>query len=190
MNINIQKLSPWNWFKHENENASRVPVYRGDSDGGLPALFGSDTLWNMHREVDRLFNSIFERGGGLPRLFERASGFGLLKPSVNIKETKKEYQISVEIPGVEEGDIALELSGNSLVIKGEKKQEKTQDDENYHWVERSYGSFSRTLALPADADLEAIEAKFKSGVLNVNVPRRQVAKQKENVKVIDIKRAA
>jgi HSP20 family protein len=194
MNINIQKWNPWNWFKHEDEGSSRgvSAENRGSapSQSNLPTLFTRDSLWNMHREVDRMFDNLFELGGGLPHLFEKASGLGMLRPHVNIKETKKDYQITVEIPGVDESDIKLELTGNALTVKGEKRHEKAQEDENYSCIERSYGSFSRTLSLPADANEEGIEATFKSGVLAITVPRKQVAKQKDPAKVIDIKRAA
>lgn len=186
--MNIQKWNPWNWFKHENEGKSAsVPVHR--ERGGV-----GDPLWNMHREVDRLFDSVFSPfTSGLPRLLE-GGGYagmnGLLKPSLDIKETKKEYQISVEVPGVDESDIKLELADGALTIKGEKKNEKKTEDENYYCVERSYGSFSRTLALPSDVNEEGIEAKFKSGVLTITVPRRQVAKPKDEPKVIAVKSAA
>lgn len=185
--MNIRKWNPWNWFKHENEGKSSVPVHREHATAG-------DPLWNMHREVDRLFDSVFPAlGAGLPRLLESGgygAGTGILKPSLDIKETKKEYQISVEVPGVEENDIKLELADGALTIKGEKKHEKKHEDENYYCVERSYGSFSRTLTLPSDVNEEEIEAKFKSGVLTITVPRRHVAKPKDEPKVIAVKSAA
>lgn len=195
MNIDIKKLNPWNWFKHEDESASRsVAVQRGTHPSGagrLPSLFATDSLWNMHREVDRLFDSVFSQfGAGLPRLFGDASGFGMLKPNVDIKETKNDYQITVEVPGVEENDVKLELANGALTIKGEKKHEKAEDGENYSCIERSYGSFCRTLSLPADVLEDGIEAKFKGGVLTITVPRKQMAKPKNETKVIDIKRAA
>lgn len=184
--MNIQKWNPWNWFRHENEGKpASVPVQR--ERGGI-----GDPLWNMHREIDRLFDGVFlPFAGSLPRLAEGYGGMnGLLKPNLDIKETKKEYQISVEVPGVDENDIKLELVGGALTIKGEKKHEKKHEDESYCCVERSYGSFSRTLTLPSDANEDSIEAKFKSGVLTITVPRRQIAKSKDEPKVITVKSAA
>lgn len=186
--MNIKKWNPWNWFKHEDERKATVPVHRDRGSTG-------DPLWNMHREVDRLFDSVFSPlgVGGLPRLLESGGyggGSGILKPNLDIKESKKEYQISVEVPGVDEDDIKLELADGALTIKGEKKNEKKTEDENYYCVERSYGSFSRTLALPSDVNEEGIEAKFKSGVLTITVPRRQIAKSKDEPKVIAVKSAA
>jgi len=186
--MNIQKWNPWNWFKNENEGkAASVPVHRERGSVG-------DPLWNMHREIDRLFDGVFSPfTGSLPRLLE-GGGYGglsgMLKPNLDIKETKRDYQISVEVPCVDENDIKLELVGGALTIKGEKKHEKKHEDENYYCVERSYGSFSRTLNLPSDANEDSIEAKFKSGVLTITVPRRQIAKTKDEPKVIAVKSAA
>jgi len=195
MNIDIKKLNPWNWFEHENEGkAGSLPAQRetrSAANHGLPALFATDSLWNMHREVDRLFDSVFSHfGTGLPRISGSPGGVGTLNPSVDIKETKNDYKITVEVPGVEENDIKLELSGSALTIRGEKKHETAKEDENYYCVERSYGSFCRTLSLPADANEDGIEAKFRNGVLTITVARKQIAQPKQERKVIDIKRAA
>lgn len=195
MSIDIKKLNPWNWFKHEDENTSRnVAIQRGAPPSGygrLPSPFAANPLWNMHREVDRLFDSLFSQfGTGLPNAFSDAGVFGILRPNVDIKETKNDYQITVEVPGVEENDVKLELTNGALTVKGEKRHEKAEDGENYSCIERSYGSFCRTLSLPADANEDGVEAKFKSGVLTITVPRKQIAKPKNETKVIDIKRAA
>lgn len=82
------------------------------------------------------------------------------------------------------------LQDGTLTISGEKKYEKEDKDENTHFVERSYGSFRRVLALPQDIDQEAIDAKFRNGVLTITVPRKQMAKLKEESKVIAINKAA
>lgn len=203
--MNIQKWAPWNWFKHEHEEEGRVPVQR-DAQGGqtassnLPAQFANDPIWNIHREIDRMFDQAFQNFGGgfgtrLPSLFEGSSALSnlsgaMLKPNVDISESKKDYRISVEVPGVEEGDIKLELANGALTISGEKKQEHEQKDEHYHRVERSYGSFRRVISLPQDANEENIDAKFKNGLLTITVPRKQIAKTDDTAKVIDIKKAA
>ena len=84
----------------------------------------------------------------------------------------KEYAISVEVPGVDEKDVKIELANNTLTIGGEKKQEKEEKEKNFYRVERSYGSFQRVLSLPEDADQEKIQATFKKGVLRITVPRK------------------
>ncbi len=202
MKLDIQKWNPWNWFKHEEKDeASNIPVQRQVQDTGnnnFQLKLASDPIWNIHREIDRIFEDVFSNFGvsRLPRLLEQKASSGgisniLLKPNVDIKETKKDYQITIEIPGVEENDIKLELADNILTISGEKKYEKEEKDEHYHSVERSYGSFRRVLSLPEDVNTDNIEAKFKNGVLTISVPRKEIAKSEgENIKQIEIKKVA
>jgi HSP20 family protein len=112
----------------------------------------------------------------------------VLRPNIDVASTDKEYVITVEVPGVDEKDVKLELTGDgTLIIQGEKKHEKEQTDKNFHRVERSYGSFRRTLSLPEDASQENIQASFKNGVLTVTVPRKVVAQAP--TKRIEIKKA-
>lgn len=158
--MDLQKLSPWNWFKREEQSGS------GEL---LPARRGDDPLTRMHREMDRLFEGFFGA-------FDRPSNWPAeltLRPSIDIAESKKAYRISVEVPGVDEQDIDLTLDGDALVISGEKRQESEDDEDGYHRIERSYGSFRRVLTLPTDADAEHISAKFRSGVLKIEIPRTQ-----------------
>lgn len=206
MSLDIKKFNPWNWFKQEEDNEksrefSSNQQLRRHSGNTLPMAYQYNPLWNIHREIDRLFDDVFSQfsasplNRGVPSLLEKASSMehisgSFLKPSVDIKENKKNYKISVEVPGVEESDIKLELVDGSLVIRGEKRQENEDKDEHYHSVERSYGSFQRVLSLPEDVNEDDIDAKFKNGVLTITAPRKQLAKPKENTKVIDINRAA
>lgn len=189
MNIDIQKWAPWNWFKNEEQQqGASVPV-QGQNRSSVPSTYSQHPLWELHREMDRLFERAFQGFGplssGLP-----TSAQSLLKPNVDIKENKKSYTISVEVPGVEEGDVKLELADGALTISGEKKHEKEEKDEHYHSIERSYGSFKRVLSLPQDAKEDDIKAKFKNGVLTITVPRKQIAKPENETKVIEINKAA
>ena len=157
--MNLQKLSPWNWFKREEREQPR-------SRELLPAGRESNPLVRMHREMDRLFEDFFGMRGW-PDLEQDL----LLKPSVDIAESKKAYRISIEVPGVDEQDIDLSIQGDSLIISGEKKQESEEDDDGFHRVERRYGSFRRILSLPTDADADGVNARFKNGVLKITIPR-------------------
>ncbi len=157
--MNLQKLSPWNWFKREEQESGSGEL--------LPARGGGDPLSRMHREMDRLFEDFF---GAFDKPSDRHPGL-MLRPSIDIAESKKAYRISVEVPGVDEEDIDLTLDGDALVISGEKRQESEDDEDGYHRVERSYGSFRRVLTLPTDADPDGISAKFRKGVLMIEIPR-------------------
>lgn len=118
-------------------------------------------------EINRLFDNFF-RGFEIEP-FERK--FAAFSPSIDISETDKELIISAELPGIEEKDIDVSLSKDSLTIKGEKKEEKEDKGKSYYRMERSYGSFSRTIPLPTEIDADKVEAEFKKGVLIIKLPK-------------------
>jgi HSP20 family protein len=106
---------------------------------------------------------------------EKWSGFS---PKMDLEETEKDYRITAELPGMEEKDVEVLLAGNSITIKGEKKEEKEEKDKSYYHMERSYGSFQRTVPLPEGIDLNKVDADFKNGVLTVKLPKTVEAKTK------------
>ena len=91
--------------------------------------------------------------------------------SMNVSETEKELRITAELPGVTEQDIDISLDDDVLTIRGEKKFGRTDDKENFHFVECSYGTFQRSLRLPFPVDPEQVQASFENGVLTVTVPK-------------------
>jgi len=188
--MDIRKLAPWNWFKKEEEEAAKaVPVHVSHTrDAGQGHYH---PLSRIHREIDRVFDNAFRDFGLWSREIERPIFPGMesdfLKPTLDIGATDKAYTIAVEIPGVDEKDVRLELSGNALTIRGEKRQEKEDKDKNFYRVERSYGAFQRMLSLPEDADQSDIQATFKKGVLTITVPRK--AMPKTDVKRIEVSSA-
>jgi HSP20 family protein len=100
-------------------------------------------------------------------------------PSVDVSESDSHYTITAELPGVQKDDVHVELQDDMLVIQGEKRSEREEKKDRGRYVERSYGSFSRAFTLPADADIERLEASFKDGVLALRVPRREAAKPRQ-----------
>ncbi len=126
----------------------------------------------LRREMDRLWDDYFGGGRrGLKPLAEFA-------PAVDVKETAEAVVVKAEVPGMEAKDINISVTGDVLTIKGEKKAEREEKEENYHLVERSYGSFSRSLVLPAAVNLDQIEAKYDKGVLTVTCPKKEEVKPK------------
>ena len=126
----------------------------------------------LRREMDRLWDDYFGSGRrGLQPLAEFA-------PAVDVKETDTEIVVKAEVPGMDAKDINISVTGEVLTIKGEKKDEKEEKEENYHLIERSHGSFSRSLVLPAAVDMDKIEAKYDKGVLTVSCPKREEVKPK------------
>lgn len=188
MALELKKLAPWNWFRHEENEAGTVPVQHGRA----LSPYTENPLSQIHQQIDRVFNNVL-RGFGMPSLFDSGdppvlSASGWLKPSVDIAATDKQYTITAEVPGVDENDVTLELIDDSLIIRGEKKFEKEQKDKEFYRVERSYGSFRRVLSLPEDADRERIDARFRNGVLTITLGRK--AQAQTAGRRIEIKKAA
>ena len=131
-----------------------------------------DPFLSLHREMNRLFDDVF-RGAGLSAMLRRQGQGGgtFVNASMNVSETEKEIRITAELPGVTEQDIDISLDDDVLTIRGEKKFERTDDKENFHFVERSYGTFQRSLRLPFPVDPEQVQASFENGVLTVTVPK-------------------
>jgi HSP20 family protein len=101
---------------------------------------------------------------------------GPLKPQVDIAATDREYVITAEVPGMEANDLQLELLDDTLLIRGEKRQEWEKKNAGVYRMERRYGAFERVLSLPDDADPDRMDAKLKQGVLTVTMPRKSGAK--------------
>jgi HSP20 family protein len=121
---------------------------------------------SLQHEIDRLFED-FSRG--FPTI--AGNGATALMPRMDVTETDKEIEITAELPGLEEKDVQINIADNILTIRGEKKAEKEQKDKNYRLVERSYGSFERTLELPEGVNVDAIKANISKGLLKVTVPK-------------------
>ncbi len=129
-------------------------------------------------EINRLFDDFFAW-----RPFPRAFEEGDWTPAVDISETNKEIVVNAEVPGIDPKDIDISLTGRLLTIKGERKQEQEEKDKNYHRIECRYGSFSRSLELPADVDAGKVKATYRDGVLKLNLPKAK----EQSVKKIEIK---
>jgi HSP20 family protein len=126
-------------------------------------------LAGLQSEMNRLFSSFFER----PAPWGGDAGF---LPAVDVQEMDDKLVVEAELPGLAPNDVQVRLEGDSLVISGERKREKEEDEKGYHRVERYYGSFAREVPLPAGVDPERCEATYKDGVLRIEVAKREDAK--------------
>lgn len=161
-------LTPWNWFKKEEEQARSVQP--------VTATETTNPIVRLHREIDQLFDNFFRGFPFSPITRGELSPAGFMLPKVDISESRKQYTLTVEVPGVDEKDLELSVEDDTLIIRGEKRYEKTDEDEQFHRVERTYGAFQRVISLPADADADRIEATFKNGVLTITIPKSASAK--------------
>ena len=138
--------------------------------------------WDPFREM----SSLQERMNRLMSDYRTRSPFGEEEmaqgswiPAVDIYETKESIVLNVELPGVTKEDIALEVKDSTLTIKGEKKLEKNVTEENFHRMERSYGSFTRAFTLPSTVQQDKVKAKFRDGILEIMLPKAEEAKPKQ-----------
>lgn len=179
--MDFAKLAPWNWFKKEQEERNHiVPLKMDVNSPKHPVLFN-----DLQMEFNRLFESLqhsFEKGWPGSSLI----GQDFFKPSLDIASDGKEYTVKVELPGIDKSNITIEYTKDTLKIKGEKHQEKEEKEKDYYKMERSYGSFARTLNIPEDADKDNITSSYKDGVLSITIPRKKLP-PKEEVKNIEIK---
>ena len=149
-------------------------------------------VWQSFRgEMDRLFDR-FAGGFGLPafrRMFNvdpawrSESSFSFSAPAVDVTEDDKAYTITAELPGLEEKNLDVTVSGDMLTLKGEKHYEKDEKDKNRYMSERAYGSFQRSFALPDGIDRDKIAANLAKGVLTITLPKTAQAQQQQKIEV-------
>ena len=157
---------------------------------------GPDAWRSLRTEMDRLFDR-FTTGWGMPslrRMFDTEPAFryentlGMPTPAVDVSEDDAGYKVTAELPGMSEKEVEVVLSGDTLTLKGEKRQEKEQKDKNFYLSERTYGSFQRSFYVPEGVDRDKIAADFSKGVLTLTMPK--TAKAVEQQKKIEVKAAA
>ncbi|QFU16930.1 Hsp20/alpha crystallin family protein [Microvirga thermotolerans] len=154
------------------------------SRSGFGLLGGNDPFLSLHREMNRLFDDVL-RGTGLPATGSQGQGGvgNFVNASMNVSETEKEIRITAELPGVTEQDIDVSLDDDVLTIRGEKKFERSDEKENFHFVERSYGTFQRSVRLPFPVDPEQVRAHFENGVLTVTLPKTAQQERSRRIQV-------
>ncbi len=140
--------------------------------------------WTPRKDVERFFEGMFEEPfslrnwRGLPSL-KKMREFMAISPAVDMYDNEKEIVVKAEVPGMDKKDINISVSNSTLTIKGEMKKEEETKEEDYYYAERSYGSFSRRLELPAKVQESKITANFKDGILEIHLPKAPEAKVKE-----------
>jgi HSP20 family protein len=170
---------------------SKVPA-RQEKSGRSSTLQAWQPFEGLRQEIDRLFDDFgwgswqpFRRSlfAGKP-LFRRALTRTAM-PAVDVVESEKAYEVTVELPGMDEKNIDVKVTDGSLTIKGEKQEEKEEKEKGYYLQERRYGSFERSFELPESVDPDKIEASFKKGLLTVTLPKK--AEAQKPAKKIEVK---
>ena len=165
------------------DTIAKLPV-KTEKTQGLPAWRPFESL---RREIDRLFEDF---DGGVWRSPFRRPLFDVAPfwrsevtwpavPAVNVAETEKGYEITAELPGMDEKNIEVKFADGVLSIKGEKREEKEEKKKDYYLSERSFGSFQRAFEVPEGVDSDKIEATFSKGVLTLTLPKSAEAQKAE-----------
>ena len=155
--MEIKNLIPTNWFTDEKKKR--------------PLSFYSP-LRKIRYDMDKIFNEFFSN---YDEFEPRAIDFFV--PRSDILETKNEYKVLIDIPGMEEKDVDVSVNNGVLQISGKKEHSEENKDAQVHRIERSYGSFKKTIQLPKNVSEDKIEANFKNGVLEILLPKTEESKE-------------
>ncbi len=128
-----------------------------------------DLLSDFQEDLDHYFSSPLAKRGGSKNF----------QPDIEVKEEADKYVVRVDLPGVKKEDFGVTIDGQYLTLKGTRNQETNSDEKGYHYTERFYGSFSRTIQLPLEIEADKVNAKYKEGVLEVTVPKSEKSKPKK-----------
>ena len=131
-------------------------------------------LSSLQERMNRLFNESFS-----PVASQESLSAGSFVPPVDVYEDEHSIQLKMEVPGIDEKDIDIRLENNLLTVRGERKLESETKEENYHRIERRYGSFTRSFALPNTVNTEDVKANYSKGVLTIALAKRAEAKPKQ-----------
>jgi HSP20 family protein len=163
--MNFGALVPW-------RDKAQVPATRDD---------GQDPFVAFRREVDRMFDDFLNGGPFGIRPWAATS----VSPTIDVSDGEKELIVTAELPGLDENDFEVTLAGDVLTIKGEKKVENENRNGSAYYVERRFGSFSRSVRLPFEAGDQQVEAQYDKGVLTIRVPKPAGAQRQ--VRRIEVK---
>lgn len=174
------------------ENIARVPVKQEKIEKPSSTLQTWQPFEGLRGEIDRLFDD-FGRGMWQPfrrSLFPMAPSFRSqvkwpTMPAVDVVESEKAYEITAELPGMDEKNIEVKVADGALTIKGEKLEETEKKEKDYYLQERSFGSFERRFEVPESVEVDKIEASFKKGVLMLTLPKK--AEAQKPAKKIEVK---
>jgi HSP20 family protein len=137
------------------------------------------TRWDPFREVVALQNRLNSVFGNLNTETESPLTTASFVPAVDVYEDDKKVVLKLEVPGIEEKDLDVRVENHTLTVKGERKFEKEEKEENFHRIERRFGSFYRAFTLPTTVDIESVDAKYEAGVLKLELKKKPEAQPKQ-----------
>lgn len=177
------------------EGVTKLPAKTEEKTERSSALREWRPFASLRQEIDRLFDDFGQGFWGSPfrrsvvdfePRWAREIALGIA-PAVDVVEKDKAFEITAELPGLDEKNIEVKVANGGLTIRGEKKEEKEEKEKGYYLSERRFGSFERYFRVPEGVDTDKIEASFKKGVLTVTLPKKPEAQKPE--KKIEVKSA-
>jgi HSP20 family protein len=171
----LGEMVPWRWggLRRAGRDDRAFEAFRGD-------------IAALHREMDRLFENLWNDSFG-STLLSGEWGRTEIAPQLDVTEDEKAFFVKVDLPGMDEKNVDVTLSDRILTIRGRREEDKETKGKDYFRRERAYGSFRRSIEIPAAVDVSKIEASFTKGVLTVHLPKTKEAQEK--VKHIEVKAA-
>ncbi|MFQ5867817.1 MAG: Hsp20/alpha crystallin family protein [bacterium] len=153
-------------------------MIRKERRGELVPWRPFEDLWTLSDRINRFLEERWGRFGFLPRM---RSIFGDSKwaPAVDVVEEADRFVVKADLPGLEKDDVKVSVEDDVLLIQGEKKTEKETKKDDYYYSERTYGSFYRSIPLPASVTGDKVKASYKKGVLEVSLPKSEQTKSKQ-----------
>ena len=169
------EMMPWKWgsLRHSGRDERGLESFRGD-------------IASLHSDMDRLFESLWNEGFG-PSMLSAGWPRTEIVPQLDVTEDDTAFSVKADLPGMDEKNVDVTLSDRVLTIRGKKEEDKETKDKDYYRRERAYGSFRRSIEIPASVDASGIDASFRKGVLTIKLPKTREAQ--EQTKHIDIKAA-
>lgn len=167
--------------------ALRDLIVRNRNNDNLDRFVSGSLFDSFSQDFDRVFEGFFKDFKQKPGSLISRGAFGSFSPKIDVSEDENQLSVTAELAGLDEKNIDVSLKDSVLTIKGEKKAEREEKDEDksYHRVERSFGSFQRSIRLPEEIEADKIKASFKNGLLKISIPKNETVK--EPVKKIEVK---
>lgn len=148
----------------------------------LAASFG-ESFFDLHREMNRLLDDFAGAGAGQAGSGGAGQGTLMAAPKLDVRESDKEICVCAELPGVKPSDVDVRLEANVLTVRGEKKNEVDQNQQDYHVMERSFGRFQRMIQLPFAPDPDQVHANFEHGLLTIHLPKQPQPERSRRIEI-------
>jgi HSP20 family protein len=142
-----------------------------------------DPLFQLQREIDRVFEDVFSGGGSGGGNTGGRSGSLMSAPRIDLQDSEGELRLHADLPGVQPSDLDVRVEGDVLTIRGERKSESERNEQNFHVMERSHGRFQRSIQLPFAPDPDQVQASVREGVLELRIPKRAPQERSRRIEV-------